>query len=188
MPIVIACDGACSGNGKDQSPGGWGAVLRYGEHEKELCGGSPATTNNIMELTACIEALSCIKKHDMPVILYCDSAYVVNCFEQKWYLNWEKNGWKNSKKQPVENREHWERLLSLVRSFRIPPKFVKIKGHLDLSNEAEIESWYHKLVGTGTGKRAISLEEYRIALSLNHRADALANRGMEPFKSNLPAK
>lgn len=181
-PILIACDGACSGNGKDHSPGGWGAVLRYKGHQKELCGGSPSTTNNIMELTACIEALSAIKNPDLPIVIYCDSAYVVNCFEQKWYVGWEKNGWKNSKKQPVENRILWEQLLSQVRRFKAAPEFVKIKGHLDLTDESKIESWHRKLLESRVGRRIISAEEYREALSLNHLADELANRGMAPFR------
>lgn len=103
--IVIFFDGACSTNGTWS--GGWGAVLRYKDKVKEIYGGEPNTTNNRMELMGCIKALEEIKTKRIPIEIYGDSAYVVNCFKNKWYVAWRKNGWKNSKKQPVENRDLW---------------------------------------------------------------------------------
>ena len=97
--IIIFCDGACSGNGKDENVGGWGAVLKYKDQLKEICGGAAMTTNNIMELTAAIEALKTLKSKDLMVDIYSDSAYVVNCFNNGWYHKWRINGVVNVKKR-----------------------------------------------------------------------------------------
>lgn len=123
--IEIYTDGACSGN---PGPGGWAAVLMYGERLKELSGGHEHTTNQRMELTAAIEALNALKE-PCKVKLYSDSAYMVNCFQQKWYVNWVKNGWKNSKGKPVENQELWKSLLSLNEKHEV--EYIKVKGHSD---------------------------------------------------------
>ena len=123
--VDIYTDGACSGN---PGPGGWGAVLLYGERRKELSGGAPSTTNNRMELTAVIEALQQLKER-CKVNIYSDSAYIINCFHQGWYRNWQKNGWNNSKKQPVENRDLWEQLIMLTENHEAT--FFKVKGHSD---------------------------------------------------------
>lgn len=128
--IVIYCDGACSGNQYDQNRGGWGAVLLYNMKQKEIFGGEKNTTNNRMELTACIRALEELKRTDLPVEVYSDSAYMVNCFHQKWYVKWQKNNWKNSKKEPVENKDLWVRLLSLVEQLDVT--FFKVKGHANI--------------------------------------------------------
>jgi ribonuclease HI len=95
--VTIYTDGACSGN---PGPGGWAAVLFYGEHRKEISGGERSTTNNRMELTAVIKALKALKE-PCRVKLHSDSAYIVNCFHQKWYAKWEKNGWKTAGNKPV---------------------------------------------------------------------------------------
>lgn len=124
--VIIYTDGACSGN---PGPGGWGAVLIYGDKKKELTGGDPKTTNNRMELTAAIEALSKLKE-PCRVKLHTDSAYMTNCFKQKWYVNWEKRGWVNSRKEPVENKDLWQKLLKEVRRHDV--EFVKVKGHSDV--------------------------------------------------------
>lgn len=124
--VIIYTDGACSGN---PGPGGWGAVLIYGDKKKELTGGDPKTTNNRMELTAAIEALSKLKE-PCRVKLHTDSAYMANCFKQKWYVNWEKRGWVNSRKEPVENKDLWQKLLKEVRRHDV--EFVKVKGHSDV--------------------------------------------------------
>lgn len=124
--VIIYTDGACSGN---PGPGGWGAVLLYGEHRKELTGGDPQTTNNRMELTAAIESMRQLKQ-PCRVKLHTDSAYMVNCFKQRWYVNWEKNGWKNSRKEPVENQDLWKKLLEQVRRHQV--EFIKVKGHSDV--------------------------------------------------------
>ncbi len=123
--VVIYTDGACSGN---PGPGGWGAILMYGELKKELSGGEKMTTNNRMELMAAISALSALKE-PCAVELYTDSAYLCNAFSQKWIVNWQKNGWKTSAKKDVENRDLWEKLISL--SGRHSISWHKVKGHSD---------------------------------------------------------
>ncbi|EKC50510.1 Ribonuclease H, partial [human gut metagenome] len=96
--VTIYTDGACSGN---PGPGGWGAILMLGENRKEISGGSENTTNNIMELTAVIEALKILKR-PCKVNIYSDSAYVVNAFLQKWIYGWMKKGWKTAGGDPVK--------------------------------------------------------------------------------------
>jgi ribonuclease HI len=123
--VKIYTDGACSGN---PGPGGWGAVLFYGEHRKELSGGEPVSTNNRMELLAVISSLSHLKE-PCKVSVYSDSAYVVNCFVQGWIRNWQKNGWMNSKRQPVENQDLWKRLTGLMEIHQV--EYIKVKGHSD---------------------------------------------------------
>ncbi len=121
--VVIYTDGACSGN---PGPGGWGAVLCAGDREKELSGGESNTTNQRMELTAAIEALMALKR-PCQVTLYSDSAYLVNAFQQHWLVNWQRNGWLNSKKQPVENQDLWQKLLQLTKVHQVD--WQKVKGH-----------------------------------------------------------
>lgn len=123
--VVIYTDGACSGN---PGPGGWGAVLIYNNIEKEISGGQKETTNNIMEITAVIEALK-ILKHPCEVDLYSDSAYVVNCFLDGWIDNWIKNNWKTASKEPVKNKELWQELYDLTKIHKV--NFNKVKGHAD---------------------------------------------------------
>ena len=113
--LKIYTDGACSGNQSDNNLGGWGAILEFGEHKKELYGSASDTTNNKMELTAVIEALKELKRNRLDIEIFTDSSYVANCFREKWYTNWEKNNWKTTKKTAVENRMLWEELLALVR-------------------------------------------------------------------------
>lgn len=125
--IVIYTDGACSGN---PGPGGWGAILMYKEHKKEISGGNKETTNNIMEITAVLEALRLIKENFAGDIeIYSDSAYVVNAFSNGWIYNWKKNNWKTTSKEPVKNQELWEELYSFTKKFNI--EFIKVKGHSD---------------------------------------------------------
>ena len=121
--VVIYTDGACSGN---PGPGGWGCVLFYGAHKKELSGAEPQTTNQRMELQAAVAALAALKE-SCQVALYSDSAYLVNAFKQNWLVNWQKNGWQNSKKQPVENQDLWLKLLELAEKHNI--EWHKVKGH-----------------------------------------------------------
>ncbi|CAM3618498.1 ribonuclease HI [Marinicrinis lubricantis] len=123
--IDIYTDGACSGN---PGPGGYGAILMFGEHRKEISGGEPQTTNNRMEILAVIRALELLKE-SCHVTIYSDSAYVVNCFQKGWYKGWQRNGWKNSKNQPVENQDLWKQLLQLMETHRV--EYVKVKGHSD---------------------------------------------------------
>ena len=123
--VTIYTDGACSGN---PGPGGWGAILMYNGNKKELSGSSNDTTNNIMEITAVLEALKTLK-FPVEVDLYSDSAYVVNCFNQGWIYNWLKKGWKTASGEPVKNKELWEELYSLTQTHKVT--FHKVKGHAD---------------------------------------------------------
>lgn len=109
-------------------PGGWGSILMMGENRKEISGGKKDTTNNVMELTAVIEALKLLKR-PCKVDLYSDSAYVVNAFLQNWILGWIKNSWKNSSKEEVKNKELWQELFSLTKIHDVT--FHKVKGHAD---------------------------------------------------------
>lgn len=122
--ITIYTDGACSGN---PGAGGWAAVLLHGENKKEISGYASNTTNQRMELTAVLEALKVLKVTGWKVTVYSDSAYVVNAFKQHWIENWQKNGWKNSRKEPVANRELWQELIDLSRKNDF--NLQKVKGH-----------------------------------------------------------
>ncbi len=121
--VDIYTDGACSGN---PGPGGWGAVLRYNGHEKEISGGEAHTTNNRMELMAVIEALSLLKE-PCKVNLYSDSQYVCNALKLGWAKKWQANGWMRNKKEKALNPELWERLLSLCDKHEVEP--IWVKGH-----------------------------------------------------------
>ncbi|UNC93313.1 ribonuclease HI [Candidatus Contubernalis alkaliaceticus] len=123
--IEIYTDGACSGN---PGPGGWAAVLMYGDKKKEISGGEPQTTNQRMEMKAAVEALKALK-YPCDVSLYSDSAYLVNAFNQGWLDRWQKNGWRTSQKKPVENKDLWEELLKFAAKHKV--KFIKVKGHAD---------------------------------------------------------
>ena len=108
--------------------GGWGTILMCDDVKKEMSGGKGDTTNNVMEITAVIEGLKLLK-YPCEVEVYSDSAYVVNAFNQKWIDGWKKNGWKNSSKDEVKNRELWEELDKLTSIHNV--KFIKVKGHAD---------------------------------------------------------
>lgn len=123
--VEVYTDGACLGN---PGPGGWGAILRYGAHEKELSGSEPQSTNQRMELTAAIKALESLKR-PCAVTLHTDSAYLANAFRQGWLDRWQRTGWKTKDKKDVENRDLWERLLELTAVHDV--RFVKVKGHAD---------------------------------------------------------
>ncbi len=130
MIVDIYTDGACSGN---PGPGGWGAVLSYGEHEREIYGGDPGpTTNNRMELMAAIRALEALTR-PVEVRLHTDSTYVRNGIT-KWMLAWEKNGWKTSDRKPVKNEDLWRRLAEAMRKHEV--EWLWVKGHAgDEGNE-----------------------------------------------------
>jgi ribonuclease HI len=120
--VLIYTDGACKGN---PGRGGWGALLVWGDREKEIFGGEPATTNNRMELTAVIRALEALKQQ-APVDLYTDSQYVKNGIES-WIVRWKKNGWKTADKKPVKNAELWRELDTLVQQHDV--RWHWVKGH-----------------------------------------------------------
>ena len=115
-------DGACSGN---PGPGGWGAILRYGEHEKELCGGEAMTTNNRMELTAVIEGLSALKSR-CSVHVFSDSTYVVHSVNKGWVFGWREKNW-IKKGESVPNADLWKRLLASLEMHEVT--FHWIRGH-----------------------------------------------------------
>ncbi len=123
--VTIYTDGACSGN---PGPGGWGVVLLYGNHRKELSGAEPETTNNRMELTAVISGLQALKE-PCHAEIYTDSAYVHNAFANGWLDKWLRNGWKTSAKKDVINQDLWQQLQSLRNMHEVV--FHKVKGHAD---------------------------------------------------------
>ena len=120
--VEIYTDGACKGN---PGPGGWGAILRMGHHEKEMSGSEAATTNNRMELTAAIRALEALTQPCV-VHLHTDSRYVIDGITG-WIFGWQKNGWKNSQKKPVLNADLWQALLEAKRRHKVSWHWVK--GH-----------------------------------------------------------
>ena len=120
--IEMFTDGACSGN---PGPGGWGAILRWREHERELSGGEPETTNNRMELMAAIQGLESLKRPSS-VVIHTDSTYVMDGIT-KWILGWKRNGWRTAAKKPVKNEDLWRRLDAALASHQIEWKWVK--GH-----------------------------------------------------------
>ncbi len=121
--VYIYTDGACSGN---PGAGGWGAILKYGAHEKELSGAENPTTNNRMELTAVISALAALKE-PCKAIITTDSKYVVDGITKGWAKSWKKNGWIKSDKKPALNADLWEELLRLLEIHSY--EFVWVKGH-----------------------------------------------------------
>ena len=121
--VILYTDGACSGN---PGPGGWGAILTCGGHEKELCGGEPQTTNNRMELTAVIEGLSALKQ-PCEVTVVTDSKYVVDAIQKGWARGWKLRGWMRSNKEPALNPDLWEKLLDLIDRHEV--SFQWVKGH-----------------------------------------------------------
>ncbi|HOO82431.1 MAG TPA: ribonuclease HI [Alphaproteobacteria bacterium] len=120
--VEIYTDGACSGN---PGPGGWGAVMRWNGHEKELCGGEAETTNNRMEMMAVIQALKAIKGHPK-IEIYTDSKYVMQGITE-WLDGWKARGWKTAGKKPVKNVDLWQRMDELVSRHDVT--FHWVKGH-----------------------------------------------------------
>lgn len=122
LSVYLYTDGACKGN---PGAGGWGCLLRYGQHEKQLFGGELNTTNNRMELTAVVEGLSALKRTSS-VVICTDSQYVKNGME-KWIHNWKKNGWKTANKEAVKNKDLWQKLDQLAQQHTIQWEWVR--GH-----------------------------------------------------------
>ena len=132
-PVHVYTDGACSGN---PGPGGWAAIVIDDGSEIELSGGESLTTNNRMELTGPIEGLRALASR-RTVEIYSDSAYVVNCFRDKWYEAWRKNGWRNKQKKLIDNRDLWEALLAAVERHDVT--WHKVAGHSghDMNDRAD---------------------------------------------------
>lgn len=123
--VQIYTDGACSGN---PGPGGWAAILRYRETEKEISGSERETTNNRMELTAVIEAMKCLKEPCI-VELWSDSKYVIDALDKGWAESWRKNSWRKADKKPALNTDLWEQLLGLISQHEM--NYHWIKGHAE---------------------------------------------------------
>lgn len=132
MIYEVYTDGATSGNGKADAPGGWAyVILKDGKMIAYDFGGEMGTTNQRMELTAALKACQAIEAMDSfaTVKLYSDSAYLVNCWKQNWWRAWQVNGWKNSKKQPVANKDLWRGLIPFFERCPNGYDFVKVAGH-----------------------------------------------------------
>ena len=131
--VTIYTDGACSGN---PGPGGWGAILMYGGHKKELSGGECQTTNNRMELTAVIQALSCLKE-PCAVELWSDSKYIIDALEKGWAEGWKKRNWIKSDKKPALNSDLWEKLLNLLEIHELHCHWVKGHAENEFNNRCD---------------------------------------------------
>jgi len=172
--LKIYTDGACSGNQNEENSGGWGAILEYGEHKKELSGGEKDTTNNRMEMTALLRAFEAITKDGQQIEVFSDSAYLINCFKERWYDNWLKNGWKTSGKKPVENQDLWEAILPYLTKHKI--KFYRIKGHINLGGKKTDADALFKTFSEHNGDH-FTKDEFIHAVEMNNLADALAVKG-----------
>ena len=182
--LKIYTDGACSNNQEDVNVGGWGTILEFGETRKELYGGEANTTNNRMELTAVIEGLKALKKEGLDLEIYSDSSYVMNCFREGWYLKWQENGWKTSKKEPVENKELWQELIELTGKQNI--SFYRVKGHVSLkaSDEALMKRYMKFIEMNGND---FSYADFLHVTEMNNRADKLANMGIDEIRETQGA-
>ena len=155
MIYQVYCDGSTRGNGKENAVGAWAYVIINGQYNVMVAADAQAvagTTNQRMELHAAIEGIS----KTLPLLgpgdvinVYTDSAYLHNCYTQGWYKNWQKNGWKNSKKEPVANQDLWERLIPYFEQPEV--EFVKVKGHAG--------NHYNEIVDTMAQKASAQLKE-----------------------------
>ena len=208
--INVYTDGACSGNQQDKNFGGWGAILEAGSRRKELWGGQADTTNNRMELTAVIEAFKALKKDGLVIRVFSDSAYVANCFRERWYESWERNKWRNAAHKAVENQDLWKELLALVRKHEV--SFYRVKGHVSLPAAAApagatagpgasvsagfssaaaasetslpespaLTALYEKFLAWNGS--SFSYADFIYITRMNYRVDALANRGIDEVR------
>lgn len=177
--LRIYTDGGCSGNQCSTNIGGWGSILEFAGHRKELYGGERNTTNNRMEMTALLQALLAVKKPNQVIHVYSDSSYLMDCFRKKWYVNWQKNGWKNSQKRPVENRDLWEALLPFLDQHNI--SFFRVKGHVNLNSpQTNFDKLYQKFLEWNGND--YSFEDFQYITAQNNRADELANIAMDELR------
>jgi len=140
--VEIFCDGACKGN---PGPGGWGALLRFGAHEKELCGGEVLTTNNRMELMAVIQALEALKR-PVPIRVVTDSQYLRQGVTQ-WLPRWKRNGWLTAARQPVKNQDLWQRLDRALGQHEIEWRWVR--GHAGHAENERADALANQGIPTG---------------------------------------
>ena len=130
--LRIYTDGGCAGNQSDENLGGWGAILEFGSATKELYGSEKNTTNNRMEMTALLEALRAVKKENQEIHVFSDSSYLMDCFRKKWYVYWQKNGWKTASKKAGGKSGSLEGAAAL---YRHPPHdLYRVKGHVNLDS------------------------------------------------------
>ena len=177
--LRIYTDGGCAGNQNDENLGGWGAILEFGNAQKELYGSQRNTTNNRMEMTALLEAFRAIKKENQIIHVFSDSSYLMDCFRKKWYVGWQKNGWKNASKKPVENQDLWKELLPYLDKHDI--SFYRVKGHVNLnSKNTSFDNLYEKFVEWNGGQ--FSYEDFLYVTEKNNRADLLANMGIDELR------
>jgi ribonuclease HI len=197
----IYTDGACSDNQSGAGLGGWGAVLEYGDHRKEIWGAEPGTTNNRMEMMALIGALECLTKEGLRINVFSDSSYLMECFRKGWYVKWRSNGWLTAKKTPVENRDLWEKLIGLVGKHEV--SFYRVKGHVSLGGGTKGEpagsgpNASHSKDGVEQGDATLrrfyakfkawngdefSFDDFVHATGMNNLADELANRGIDSLR------
>ena len=177
--LRIYTDGGCSGNQETENLGGWGAILEYGEAEKELYGSCRNTTNNRMEMTALLEAFKAIKKDGQTIQVFSDSGYLMDCFRKKWYENWLKNGWKTASKAPVENQDLWKQLLPFIERHDIA--FYRVKGHVNIDHpNTDLEKLYQKFLQWNGSD--FSYEDFLYVTEKNNRADKLANMGIDELR------
>lgn len=174
--LKIYTDGACRGNQNDENIGGYGAVLEFGKHQKEIYGGEINTTNNRMEMRALLEAFLAIKKKGQRIEIYSDSSYLMDCFRKKWYEKWLVNGWKTASKSPVENKDLWEKLLPFLDDHEI--LFYRVKGHVNLDSPSTNANKHYEKFLQWNGSD-FTFEDFEYITRMNNRADHLANIGMD---------
>lgn len=176
--INIYTDGARQG--KETVFGGWGVILEAPGMRKEFCGGVTPATNQQMELQAVIEGFQNIKVIGVDIKVFSDSAYVVNCFREKWYEKWERNGWIGSQKKPVENKAYWVQLLNFVKNHH-SVTFFHLDGHINLNKPAEVEEYYRKF--NQRNDVNFSLEEFVHIVENNNTCDKLAVQGVNDIRN-----
>lgn len=181
MSVVnIYTDGACSGNQNTDNFGGWGAILEYGPHKKEIYDGEINTTNNRMEMMALLKAFQSLKKEQLTIRVFSDSSYLMDCFRDKWYEKWLCNNWMTASKKPVENQDLWMELIPFINKHTI--SFYRVKGHLNLDHPStNIQKWFDKF--REWNGQQFSMDDFKYITSMNHRADALANLGIDKVKN-----
>ena len=179
--IKIFCDGGARNNGKENAIGGWGVYLTYQDYEKTLYGGDKNVTNNQMEIKAVIEGLKQLKINTIPIEVICDSAYVVNCINQKWYNKWILNNWRTSTKKPVENKDLWQELLNVISQFK-HIQFFRITGHLSMNKMDQLENAHKKFVEEN--RTCLPMEEFIKYMQGNNLADLLVNKAMNKLEEN----
>ncbi|MDR2163596.1 MAG: ribonuclease HI [Clostridiales Family XIII bacterium] len=175
----IYTDGACSGNQFGNNLGGWGAVLEYGTHRKEIWGAERNTTNNRMEMKALIGAFEKLTRDGLRINVFSDSSYLMDCFRKKWYVNWQRNGWLTANKKPVENRDLWEELLSYTKKHDV--SFYRVKGHVSIErDDAMMRKAFCKFKEWNGD--SFNHDDFLHATAMNNLADALANRGIDSLR------